>query len=78
MTRYKRYEIGNLFRVGSFLRNLVMEQKEFIHPALAEKNTENCSGEILPILSMNGTIQEKRKLMLKSRNFQMACRLQII
>lgn len=40
-------------------------------------NTENCGGEMLAILLMNGAIQEKGNLMLKSLNPLMVCALQI-
>lgn len=48
--------------------------------ALAEPNTKtkNCSEEIVAILLMNGSTQENGKLMFKSPNSPMACRLQVI
>lgn len=45
----------------------VTERRESLWPQKSETlNTENCSGEVLAILLMNGTIQENRKLILEA------------
>lgn len=52
-------------------RKFVMEQREFVHPGLAESNTkcqELQRGKIGYFIK-KGTTQENRKLMLKSLNF---------
>lgn len=53
-----------------------VRQKELVYLGSAEPNTqsENYSGYFI----MNGTVQENGKLIFKSQNYLVVCRLQII
>lgn len=57
----------------------VTEQKEFIHPVIAEPSTRHrdLQWRNVDYFIMNGASQEDRKLIFKSLNFLMVSRLQI-
>lgn len=56
-----------------------MKQKESVHLALIESNTEHreLQWRNIGYFMINGITQENRKLILKSLDSRMVCRLQI-